>query len=173
MISSCGGGSAQALLARRAVLVWHRRFDAPLSPVRLGIALVLFAAAALKTHQLATEPIVGDGLLDSRPLLVLVVQYELLLAFWLASRLAPAASWCVALGTFAVFAVVAAGKGIAGEALCGCFGRVPTSSCSPGAAGAARPAVGRRAPGDSVPDHRMASGGPGAGHRRLSRRRER
>jgi hypothetical protein len=106
---------------------WYWRFDAPLSAVRLGIAIVLFAAALLKTHQLATEPILGTGLLDSRLLLVLVVQIELLLAFWLASGLLRAASWRVAMGTFAVFAVVAAGKGIAGDSLCGCFGRVPTS----------------------------------------------
>ena len=62
---SCGG----AAVPDRALRVFCRwwRFDAPLSAVRWRVALVLFAAALLKTHQLVTEPIVGTGLLESRP----------------------------------------------------------------------------------------------------------
>jgi hypothetical protein len=81
----------------------------------------------LKTHQLASEPLLGSGLLNSRAVLVAVVEFEVLLAFWLMSGLAPSAAWWVTTTTFGLFAVVAAGKGMAGESSCGCFGRVPTS----------------------------------------------
>ena len=93
--------------------------------VLLGVLLVF--AAALKTHQMATEPIVGGGLFESRWFLAVAVQYELLLGFWLISGHFPRAAWWAALGTFGVFAVVAAAKGIAGEESCGCFGRVSVS----------------------------------------------
>ena len=83
--------------------------------------------AALKTHQLATEPVLGAGLLDSRWFQAAVVQYEVLLGFWLISGLFPRAACWAALGTFGVFALAAAARGIAGEASCGCFGRVSVS----------------------------------------------
>ena len=91
------------------------------------VALVLLVAAVLKAHQLATEPIFGAGLLESRWLLVAVVQYELFLAFWLFSGLFPRTAWWFAIGTFGLFAVVSGAKALAGEPTCGCFGRVPTS----------------------------------------------
>lgn len=81
----------------------------------------------LKTHQLATEPISGSGLLQSRWFLMTLVQFELLLAFWLASGWLPGIAERVGLATFALFAIVAAAKGITGEADCGCFGRLATS----------------------------------------------
>lgn len=124
MAFSCGGAQR-----RDPPALWYRwwRFTSPASSVRLGIALLLFAAAVLKTHQLSTEPLRGTGLLNSRAVLVAVVEYEVLLAFWLLSGLAPGAAWWVAATTFGLFAVVAASKGMAGESSCGCFGRVATS----------------------------------------------
>jgi hypothetical protein len=79
------------------------------------------------THQLATEPVLGSGLLESRWFLVAVVQYELFLGVWLLSGLFPRTAWWLAIGTFALFAVVSGGKALAGDPNCGCFGRVPTS----------------------------------------------
>lgn len=95
--------------------------------VRFALAAILFVAAVLKTHQLATEPVLGSGLLGSRWFLIGVVQFELLLAFWLASGLAIRCACWVSLAAFSLFAVVAAAKAIAGDASCGCFGRVATS----------------------------------------------
>ena len=53
--------------------------------VPVGVGLVLLVAAALKTHQLATEPVPGISLLESRWFLVGVVELELLLGLWLVS----------------------------------------------------------------------------------------
>ena len=91
------------------------------------VAVVLLVAAALKAHELATVPVVGSGLLESRWFLVAVVQYELLLAVWLLSGLLPRTAWWITIGTFGLFAVVSASKALAGDPTCGCFGRVPTS----------------------------------------------
>ena len=95
--------------------------------VRFMIAAILLSSAVLKTHQLATEPLLGSGLLQSRWLLALVVEYECFLACWLISGLYPEVAWRVSFATFGVFAVVVTGKGIVGETSCGCFGRLPTS----------------------------------------------
>jgi len=98
-------------------------FDA----VRFSLAVILFTAALLKTHQSATEPGFGGGFFESRWLVIGVVQFELLLGFWLASGFWRRWACWVALATFSLFAVVAATKAVAGEPSCGCFGRVPTS----------------------------------------------
>jgi hypothetical protein len=108
------------LLAARGQFVYFRM-------VSVLLGALLLVAAALKTHQLATEPIAGNGLLESRWFLAAVVQFEILLGFWLISGVFPCAAWWVALLTFGAFTVVAAAKGIAGEPSCGCFGRVETS----------------------------------------------
>ncbi len=123
---SCGGGGANVArcLGRRPGAWGRLRF---VSWIPIAVALVLLTAAGLKTHQLATDPVLGNGLLESRWFLVAVIQYEVFLAFWLASGLFPRAANWVAIGTFGLFALVAFGKVISGEASCGCFGRVPTS----------------------------------------------
>ena len=95
--------------------------------VSVLLGLLLFTSAVLKTHQLATEPVRGTGLLESRWFVTAVVEYELLLSFWLFWGLFRRTAWWVSVGTFAGFAVVAAAKAVSGEASCGCFGRLPTS----------------------------------------------
>ena len=110
-----------------AAVVVGRDQRLPFRVVSVLLGLVLLTAAVLKTHQLATEPVLGAGLVESRWFLATAVQYELLLGFWLISGHFPRAAWWVALGTFGAFAVVAAAKGIAGEASCGCFGRIAMS----------------------------------------------
>lgn len=57
--------------------------------VRMLLGLLLVTAAALNAHQLASEPAVGTGLLDSRWFLIGVVEFELLFAVWLCGGLAP------------------------------------------------------------------------------------
>jgi hypothetical protein len=95
--------------------------------VSVLLGLLLLTAVVLKTHQLATEPVLGTGLLESRWFLALAIQYELLLGFWLMSGLSTRGAWYAALATFAAFAMVAAWKVVAGDASCGCLGRVETA----------------------------------------------
>jgi hypothetical protein len=95
--------------------------------MRAVLALVLLAAAALKTHQLATQPTLGEGLLSSRAFLTVEVEFEILLGLWLLSGLYRRLAWAVTAGCFAVFAGVAFYKGVRGEASCGCFGVVAIS----------------------------------------------
>src|SRR5262249_3690019 len=53
--------------------------------------------------------------------------YEMLLAAWLLSRLAPRPAWCLALSTYAVFLVLALRQLLQGKASCGCFGSFEAS----------------------------------------------
>ena len=95
--------------------------------VRILLGLVLLTAAGLKGHQLATEPAVGTGLLDSRWFLIGVVEFELLFGLTLLAGIFPKSTWIAALACFACFAGVSAVKAVLGDASCGCFGRVPVN----------------------------------------------
>jgi hypothetical protein len=95
--------------------------------LRVLLAAVLLTAAALKAYQLATEPVAGHGLLDSRWLLMATVEFELLFGIWLLSGSLPKPTWAAALICFSLFACVSLYKGMAGEASCGCWGRVAVS----------------------------------------------
>jgi len=97
---------------------------APYDAVRIALALVLLTAAGLKGYQLATEPVLGGGLLESRWFLIAVVEFEILFGLWLLSGLAPGWTWRAAVLCFGAFAAVSACKALAGEPSCGCFGRV-------------------------------------------------
>jgi len=92
--------------------------------LRVILGLVLLVAASLKTHQLATEPVLGTGLLDSRWLLIAVVEFELLLGLCLLANVWPRATWAVALSCFSLFTCVSLYKAVSGHTTCGCFGRV-------------------------------------------------
>jgi hypothetical protein len=105
----------------------HSKEAAPLRTydlVRVALGLLLLTAATLKAWQLATGPVLSRGILDSRWLLVGVVELELLLGLWLLAGLLPRPTWAVALGCFSVFACVSLYKALAGQSSCGCFGRV-------------------------------------------------
>jgi len=67
----------------------RRRFRNGFDVVRVVAALLLLVAAALKTHQLSTEPVIGTGLIESRPFLMATVEFELLFGVWLISGLLP------------------------------------------------------------------------------------
>ena len=74
--------------------------------VRIAVGLLLLTAAGLKGYQLATEPVLGAGFLDSRWLLVVTVEFELFFGLWLLANIWPRPSWAVALFCFGVFACV-------------------------------------------------------------------
>ena len=94
---------------------------------RVSIAATLMVAALLKAWQLATEPVLGHSILDNRWLLIAVVEGELGLACCLLAGVAPKLTWLAALGCFSMFTLVSLSKGLAGEASCHCFGRLPTN----------------------------------------------
>ncbi len=92
--------------------------------VRLAAALLLLVAAGLKAHQLATEPVLGTGLLESRWFLIGVVEFELFFGLWLLSGLLPKVTWAAALGCFVLFTCISLFKALSGHATCGCFGKI-------------------------------------------------
>ena len=77
-------------IARGIIGALPRGYDA----LRLFLALLLLTAAGLKAHQLATGPLLGPGLLESRWFLVAVVEFELFFGLWLISGLFSFATWC-------------------------------------------------------------------------------
>jgi uncharacterized membrane protein YphA (DoxX/SURF4 family) len=85
---------------------------------------LLLTAAGLKAHQLATQPVLGAGFLNSRWFVIAVVEFEVLFGLWLLAGLAPRCSWRCAVLLFSAFAVVSAHKALRGDVACGCFGRV-------------------------------------------------
>jgi hypothetical protein len=105
----------------------HRGKIAGYDVVRIGLGLVLLLAAALEAHQLATEPVMGAGILRSRVFLIGVVEFELFFGLWLLAGIYARLTWVAAVACFALFAAVALWKALSGEASCGCFGRVPVN----------------------------------------------
>ena len=92
--------------------------------VRIVLGFLLLVAAALKGHQLATEPVAGRGLLDSRWFLIGVIEFEILFGLWLWGGLSPGPTWLAALLSFAVLFGVSLWKALSGDASCGCFGNL-------------------------------------------------
>ena len=92
--------------------------------VRLVISMLLLTAAALKGHELATEPVVGRSVFSSRWFLIALVELELVFGLWLLVGKWPRETrWC-AIGLFGLFAVFSLFKIAAGAESCGCFGKV-------------------------------------------------
>jgi hypothetical protein len=114
--SSTAGVTLRRDHAARRELAWRS--------LRFVLAALLLTAALLKTHGLATAPGVGSGIFASHWFALAVVQVELLVAIWLIVGLWAAWAWRATLGLFAIFGVVSLFKALAGEASCGCFGRV-------------------------------------------------
>lgn len=86
--------------------------------------VVFLVAAALKIHQLLTEPIISKGFWESWEFFLIQIPLELGLGIWLVSGLFRKAGWLLALISFAGFIVVTLYKGIIGAESCGCFGTV-------------------------------------------------
>jgi hypothetical protein len=104
--------------------------------------VILLVAAGLKAHQLATDPFVTLAprpsslaplpsslapLLHSRPFLIGIVEFELLLGLLLLSGILPRLTYASSVLCFGGFALVSLYKAISGYASCGCFGRVPVN----------------------------------------------
>ncbi len=92
--------------------------------VRFTVGVILLTAAGLKGYQVAAEPVVGAGILESRWFLAAVVEFELLFGLWLLAGLWPAHTWKAAIVCFSLFAGISLVKGMSGDVSCGCFGRV-------------------------------------------------
>ena len=92
--------------------------------VRILAAFVLLTAAGLKGWQLATEPVIGHSILDSRWLLMAVVEFELFFGLSLLVCIWTKPIWAGALACFSVFACISLYKAVLGYASCGCFGHV-------------------------------------------------
>ena len=92
--------------------------------VRVAAAVVLLTAAGLKAHQAATSPVLGDGFLDSRWVLIATVEFEIFFGIWLLSNILPVWTRRAAIALFTLFAAVSLYKALTGHASCGCFGRV-------------------------------------------------
>jgi len=86
--------------------------------------IVLLAAATLKAYQLATEPVLGDGLWGDRAFLATFVEAELLLGIWLLAGPFPKAAWRVAIISFALLFGISMWSTVTGAPTCGCFGKV-------------------------------------------------
>lgn len=106
---------------------WQWGGPAGYNMIRVVLGLVLLTAAALKGYQLSTEPVAQTGLLSSRWVLIVLVEFELLFGLWLVSGLHPRSSWATAVVCFGGFACVSLYKAVSGEASCGCFGKVPVN----------------------------------------------
>jgi hypothetical protein len=92
--------------------------------LRLALGVLLLTTAGLKAYQLATEPVLGGTLLESRWFLIFVVEFELFFGLWLLSGLLAKSTWAAALGCFSLFTCVSLYKALSGHASCGCFGKV-------------------------------------------------
>ena len=92
--------------------------------VRILVALTLFVAAAGKCHQCCTGPIPGAGLFSARWFVICLVEAEWLGAVVLLACLLPKPAWAISLACFGAFTLVSLGKGLMGEASCGCYGRL-------------------------------------------------
>lgn len=95
--------------------------------IRWSLGALLLAAAALKAHDLATGPLVGEGIWANRWLMALLVEAEAALGLWLLSGLFPVLAVYVTAACFLLYAGFAISKALSGAHSCGCFGRVPVN----------------------------------------------
>jgi len=95
--------------------------------VRVVLGLILLAAAGLKAHQLATEPVPNIDIFSYRWSLAVQVQFGIVLGLWLLGGMHRRLLWLVSTICFSLFALVSLHKALAGQASCGCFGVVHVS----------------------------------------------
>jgi hypothetical protein len=103
------------------------RMGGILNFIRIALALFLLAAAGLKAHGIATDPLAQDSLLVSPRVLVATIEIEVVLALWLLSGYGARGAWLASFGFFAILASVSLYLGLVGQASCGCFGRITVS----------------------------------------------
>lgn len=86
------------------------------------LGAVLLAAAGLKLHGLAVDPIGRSGAFAAPQFQLAVIEGEILLAAWLFWGRYRLGAWVVSLTTFACFAAASFYLGWVGQASCGCAG---------------------------------------------------
>ena len=88
------------------------------------VAAFLIAAAALKTNQILTEPIISKGFWESWTFFVIQIPLEFGLGIWLICGLFRKAAWLAGTLAFGGFVIITGYKAISGDVSCGCFGTV-------------------------------------------------
>lgn len=103
-------------------------------PTKIGFAVVsrvlgllLLAAAGLKLHGLAIDPVGRSGIFSGPEWQVAALELEVLLGFWLLAGARPAGAWLGSILTFTFFAAISGYQTWVGQASCGCFGAVVVS----------------------------------------------
>jgi hypothetical protein len=91
------------------------------------LGLLLLAAATLKLHGLAIEPIRPTGWFSQPGVQFTLVLLESLLGLWFLAGVQVRQAWLVAVGLFTLFGLVSCRQGWVGETSCGCFGRLSVS----------------------------------------------
>lgn len=86
------------------------------------LGTVLIIAFALKGYELATGPALETHFATSRSFLVLLVEYELALGFWLLSGICRNWARLAALASFVGFLELSLFQALSGQKSCGCFG---------------------------------------------------
>ncbi len=94
------------------------------SSIRVGIGLLLIAAAGLKLYGLGVSAMPSVGWFAQPWIQLAAAEWELVLGLWLISGAYPKASWFAAIGTFLAFAGASGYLGMNGVASCGCLGAV-------------------------------------------------
>lgn len=92
--------------------------------MRVAAGLLLLTAAGLKLAGLNAASLVLDDPLDQPWVRMAAIEWEAALGLWLLSGAYSRATWLFAVGTFAAFALVGIGHGVAGHAACNCLGVV-------------------------------------------------
>ena len=90
----------------------------------LAISAILLTSAFLKTQELASHTLAPGDMFQNRWLILVVVEWEFVLAAWLISNVFKRAAWLAVTGTFSGFLAVTFFRALSGEQSCGCFGRI-------------------------------------------------
>ncbi|MBI1900063.1 MAG: hypothetical protein HYS13_02965 [Planctomycetia bacterium] len=99
----------------------------PDAAVRIAVAALLLAAAALKLHALATGRIVSESVLTSPPAQFAAIQLEALLGAWLLLGGRSGAARRAAVAFFALVSLLSLYAALRGQRSCGCFGIIAVS----------------------------------------------
>ncbi|HUY32974.1 MAG TPA: MauE/DoxX family redox-associated membrane protein [Pirellulales bacterium] len=94
----------------------------PYNLLRIALGCVLVATAVLKAHQLFSDGVTGGTLSWNHIPVAAASGVELLLGTFLLFRRRETWTWRIAVGLFAVLAVVALRKFLSGEQSCSCLG---------------------------------------------------
>jgi hypothetical protein len=100
----------------------HRGLN-PFWVARCGVAALLLLAACLKGHALLSGPVLPGLWMEARWFQTLLVITELFAAVWLLATRDDSVAWRVSVVLFSFLLAAAAGKFLAGDSACGCFGR--------------------------------------------------